>query len=168
MGRSLPLMSIFVHFSLQFKWYKLKKRRWCAWYSNPWLPDGRRRRYHGAMAAAAKTTFVDCLLNIGSWVRIPEPQYWHKIAADICEAHCYDDENYFFPVASFYFWLYFFLVTFSVNRPELFYWFGNWMFQLLLMLMLTNLRVSCEVDGNLVWSFETWSQFQTGISEWSN
>ena len=28
-----------------------KKHRWCAWDSNPRPQDGRRRRYHGAMAA---------------------------------------------------------------------------------------------------------------------
>ena len=41
---------IFVLFLLQFQ-YKLKKRRWCAWDSNPGPQDGRRRRNHGAMAA---------------------------------------------------------------------------------------------------------------------
>ena len=39
----------FVLFSLQFQ-YKLKKHRWCAWDSNPWPQDGRRRQNHGAMA----------------------------------------------------------------------------------------------------------------------
>ena len=29
-----------------------KKHRWCAWDSNPRPQDGRRRRYHGAMATA--------------------------------------------------------------------------------------------------------------------
>ena len=41
---------IFVLFLLQFQ-YKLKKRRWCAWDSNPGPQDGRHRRNHGGMAA---------------------------------------------------------------------------------------------------------------------
>ena len=32
----------------------LKKRRWCAWDSNPGLQDGRCKQNHGAMAAALK------------------------------------------------------------------------------------------------------------------
>ena len=42
---------IFVLFSSQLheNW---KKCRWCAWDSNWWLQDGRRRRNHGAMADA--------------------------------------------------------------------------------------------------------------------
>ena len=49
---------IFVLFTFQFKWqiYNLnnknwKKRRWCAWDSNPGWHDGRRRRIHWAMEA---------------------------------------------------------------------------------------------------------------------
>ena len=42
---------------LQFQ-YKLKKRRWCAWDSNPGPQDGRRRRNHGAMAATRSFTFL--------------------------------------------------------------------------------------------------------------
>ena len=49
---------IFVLFTFQFKWqiYNLnninwKKRRWCAWDSNPGPQDGRCRQIHWAMAA---------------------------------------------------------------------------------------------------------------------
>ena len=41
---------IFVPFTSQIN-YKLKKRWWSAWDSNPGPQDGRRRRNHGAMAA---------------------------------------------------------------------------------------------------------------------
>ena len=43
---------IFVFLSLQFQHYKFKKHRWCAWDSNLWSQDGRRRLNHGAIAAA--------------------------------------------------------------------------------------------------------------------
>ena len=41
---------IFILFTSQIN-YKLKKRRWSAWDSNPGPQDGRCRRNHGAMAA---------------------------------------------------------------------------------------------------------------------
>ena len=43
---------IFVLFTSQIN-YKLKKRRWSAWDSNPGPQDGRRWRNHGAMAATS-------------------------------------------------------------------------------------------------------------------
>ena len=65
MGQSRPLfLFIFVLFTFQFKWqiYNLnninwKKRRWCAWDSNPGRQDGRRRQIHWAIAAPLVTAF---------------------------------------------------------------------------------------------------------------
>ena len=37
--------------NIQLERYKLKKHRWCAWNSNPWRQDGRRRKIHWDMAA---------------------------------------------------------------------------------------------------------------------
>ena len=44
---------IFVLFTPRFN-YKLKKRRLCAWDSNPELQDGKRRQNYGAMVVAPK------------------------------------------------------------------------------------------------------------------
>ena len=53
MGQSFSsFLFIFVLFSSHFQQFKLKKCRWCAWDSNPWLQNGRRRRNHGATVAA--------------------------------------------------------------------------------------------------------------------
>ena len=58
MGQSRPLFVYFRCFhipiqmtNIQFEQFKLKKRRWCAWDSNPGRHDGRRRRIHWAIAA---------------------------------------------------------------------------------------------------------------------
>ena len=54
MGQSRPLFQFIFVFSI---WYNLnsnfnwKKRRWCAWDSNPGRQDGRRKWIHWAMAA---------------------------------------------------------------------------------------------------------------------
>ena len=47
------LFSFFSRYNFNTNW---KKRRWCAWDSNPGPQDGRRRRNHGAMAATHKPT----------------------------------------------------------------------------------------------------------------
>ena len=51
------LLFIFVLFSFQYQiqHHKLKKRKWCAWDSNPGLQDGWQRLKHGAMAATPST-----------------------------------------------------------------------------------------------------------------
>ena len=55
MGQSQTLFRLFSSFShsnYNVNNPKWKKRRWCAWDSNPGLHDGRRRQNHGARAAA--------------------------------------------------------------------------------------------------------------------
>ena len=53
MGQIPSSFCLFSSFcSLQFQHYKFKKHRWCAWDSNLWSQDGRRRLNHGAIAAA--------------------------------------------------------------------------------------------------------------------
>ena len=47
---SFCLFSSFSHYN--FNNTNWKKHRWCAWESNPRPKDGKRRQYHGAMAAA--------------------------------------------------------------------------------------------------------------------
>ena len=44
----------------------LKKWRWCAWAwaSNPWPQNGRRRRNHGAMAAASKESNIFAVMYL--------------------------------------------------------------------------------------------------------
>ena len=58
MGQSRPLSSMFVLFSLQFQWYKLKKHRWWAWDSNQRLQNGRCRWNHRDMTAAQIQSFL--------------------------------------------------------------------------------------------------------------
>ena len=48
---------IFVLFTKQFN-CKLKKHRWCAWDSNTWPQNGRRRRNHRDMAADLGFAFL--------------------------------------------------------------------------------------------------------------
>ena len=45
-----------------------KKHRWCAWDLNPWPPDGRCRRNHGAMAAAP----LKFIYDMDSWSVWPD------------------------------------------------------------------------------------------------
>ena len=53
MGQSRPLFVYFCYFLEKISIIQIeKKRRWCAWDSNPQPHDGRRRLYHGAMSAA--------------------------------------------------------------------------------------------------------------------
>ena len=63
MGQTRPLfLFIFVLFPTQWQYstnFDYKKRRWCAWDSNPGQQDGRRR----AMAAPRKGTFLLLLQN---------------------------------------------------------------------------------------------------------
>ena len=72
-------MFIFVLFTFQFKWqiYNLnnknwKKRRWCAWDSNPGRHDGRHRQIHWAMAAPFYKHFWPqiFLLHLGSFLSL--------------------------------------------------------------------------------------------------
>ena len=51
MGQSQPLFVYFCSFLVTISIQIEKKRRWCAWDSNPGLQDGRRRRNHRAMVA---------------------------------------------------------------------------------------------------------------------
>ena len=49
---SFCLFSFFSYSNNNFNNVNWRKRRWCAWDSNPGPQDGRQRRNHGAMAAA--------------------------------------------------------------------------------------------------------------------
>ena len=60
---------IFVLFTPQIN-YKLKKRSWSAWDSNPGPQDGRRRQNHGAMAATCTRSIV-CV----DWYDLPTTGY---------------------------------------------------------------------------------------------
>ena len=53
MGQSWPLFPFIFVFSTRYNsnFLNWKKRRWCAWDSNPGRQDGRRERIHWAMAA---------------------------------------------------------------------------------------------------------------------
>ena len=59
MGQSRPLFVYFRHFLDTISIIQIeKKRRWCAWDSNPGQQDGRRRRNHGAMAATIRSKLI--------------------------------------------------------------------------------------------------------------
>ena len=58
MGQSRPLFCLFLffsHYNFNTNW---KKRRWCAWDSNPGPQYGRRRQNHRAMAATQHTCLI--------------------------------------------------------------------------------------------------------------
>ena len=61
MGQSRPLFVYFCSFPVTISIQIEKKRRWCAWDSNPGQQDGRRRRNHGAMAATPKIDLFEKL-----------------------------------------------------------------------------------------------------------
>ena len=65
--------------------FKLKKRRWCAWDSNPGRQDGRRKRIHWAMAAPLKRLFFDiyghqiaCFISINRITVIKLTLTWER------------------------------------------------------------------------------------------
>ena len=78
MGQSRPfLFSFFPRYNLNTNW---KKRRWCAWDSNPGPQDGKRRQNHGAMAA----TRNDALPLTLNWSQFDGYRYrWIVKAASI-------------------------------------------------------------------------------------
>ena len=76
MGQSRPLFVYFCiflrkGFYFQKIFFVLKKRRWCAWDLNPRLQNGRRKQYHGAMAAALGKLLVQdsTLLDVNGSVQ---------------------------------------------------------------------------------------------------
>ena len=67
MGQSRPLFVYFRHFLIIISIIKIGKNlRWCAWDSNPWLQDGRRRQNHGAISAAHSSEVLGCFFDFDS------------------------------------------------------------------------------------------------------
>ena len=81
---------IFVLFTLQFKWQiynlnniKWKKRRWCAWDSNPERQDVRHRQIHWAMAAPQRVKTlcsVFALTEVQTHNPCVQSQVWYHSA----------------------------------------------------------------------------------------
>ena len=84
MGQYRPLFCLFSFFSRYNFNINWKKRRWCAWDSNPGPQDGRRRWNHGAMAA---TPNFCILTSVKSHVRFEGTgagkSNWAHVALDI-------------------------------------------------------------------------------------